>query len=116
MVYLLNTNLSHKKKLYIALQDIYGLGLHHALQVCNQLGISPDYRLKQLSAMQLEKLVQIVAQNYDIGLELKRYKINTIQRLRKIASYRGFRHHEGLPTRGQRTHGNSRTSRKLRQL
>lgn len=114
MVYILNTNLNNKKKIYIALSEIYGLGMHHSLQICDQLGISPNLRLKQLTGLQLEQLTQIISQNYDTGLEIKRSTIKNIQRLIKTASYRGFRHIEGLPVRGQRTHGNSRTARKLK--
>ena len=114
MLYVLNTNLNSKKKLFIALTEIHGLGKHHAYQICDSLGVSVDRRLKQLSSFQLEQLTQLVNQNYNIGSEIKRFTIKNIQRLVKIASYRGFRHTEGLPVRGQRTHGNSRTRRKLK--
>ena len=33
-----------------------------------------------------------------------------------IGSYRGFRHNDGLPLRGQRTHTNAKTSRKRKIL
>ena len=114
MLYVLNTNLKSKKKLFIALTEIYGLGKHHAYQICDSLGVSVNRRLKQLSSLQLEQLTQVVNQNYHIGSEIKRSTMKNIQRLIKIASYRGFRHTEGLPVRGQRTHGNSRTRRKLK--
>lgn len=114
MLYVLNTNLNSKKKLFIALTEIYGLGKHNSYQICDLLGISVDRRLKQLSGLQLEYLTQLVNQNYNIGGEIRRSTIKNIQRLIKIASYRGFRHTEGLPVRGQRTHGNSRTRRKLK--
>lgn len=114
MLYVLNTNLNNKKKLFIALTEIYGIGKHNSYQLCDLLGISVDRRLKQLSGLQLEHLTQLVNQNYNIGSEIKRSTIKNIQRLIKIASYRGFRHTQGLPIRGQRTHGNSRTVRRLK--
>lgn len=114
MLYVLNTNLKSKKKLFIALTEIYGLGKHTCSQICDLLGVSQDRRLKQLSSLQVEQLTQLVNQNYKIGAEMKRSPLKNIQRLIKIASYRGFRHTEGLPVRGQRTHGNSRTRRKLK--
>lgn len=114
MLYVLNTNLNNKKKIKNALSDIYGLGPHTCYQLCDLLGISTERRLKQLSSKQLEQLTQLVNQNYNIGGEIKRSTLKNIQRLIKIASYRGFRHTEGLPIRGQRTHGNSRTARKLK--
>jgi small subunit ribosomal protein S13 len=114
MLYILNTNLNSKKKLFIALTEIYGLGKHNSYQICDLLGVSKDRRLKQLSGLQLEHLTQLVNQNYNTGLEIRRSTIKNIQRLIKIASYRGFRHTERLPVRGQRTHGNSRTVRKFK--
>jgi small subunit ribosomal protein S13 len=114
MLYILNTNLNSKKKIFIALTDIYGLGKHNSYQICDLLGVSVDRRLKQFSTLQLEQLTQLVNQNYNIGSEIKRSTLKNIQRFIKIASYRGFRHTEGLPVRGQRTHGNSRTRRKLK--
>ena len=114
MLYVLNTNLNTKKKLLTALTEIFGLGKHTCLQLCDLLGVSGDRRLKQLSPVQIEHLTQLVNQNYNIGSEIKRSTLKNIQRLIKIASYRGFRHTEGLPVRGQRTHGNCRTRRKLK--
>ena len=114
MVYLLNTNLSNKKKVSLALCDIYGLGKFQSKQICIQLGISENLRIKQLSGFQLEQLTQLITQDYNIGIDLRRSVQQNIQRLVKIASYRGFRHTEGLTVRGQRTHGNSRTVRKLK--
>lgn len=114
MVYLLNTNLSNKKKVSLALCDIYGLGKFQSKQICIQLGISENLRIKQLTGFQLEQLTQLITQDYNIGIDLRRSVQQNIQRLVKIASYRGFRHTEGLTVRGQRTHGNSRTVRKLK--
>nr|YP_009720816.1 ribosomal protein S13 [Chlorella vulgaris]QGN75005.1 ribosomal protein S13 [Chlorella vulgaris]QGN75119.1 ribosomal protein S13 [Chlorella vulgaris]UNZ99607.1 ribosomal protein S13 [Chlorella vulgaris]USG56564.1 ribosomal protein S13 [Chlorella vulgaris] len=116
MLYVLNTNLDNKKKLFIALRDIYGLGKHSSNQICDLLGISTDRRLKQISSLQLERLTQLVNLNYNLSGEIKRSTMKNVQRLVKIASYRGFRHIEGLPVRGQRTHGNSRTRRKIKTL
>jgi small subunit ribosomal protein S13 len=114
MLYVLNTNLNNRKKLIIALTDIFGLGKKSSQQICDLLGVSKDRRLKQLSGLKLEQLTQLVNENYTISGEMKRSTLKNIQRLIKIASYRGFRHAEGLPVRGQRTHGNSRTRRKLK--
>lgn len=114
MVYLLNTNINEKKKLGIALQKIYGLGEYQCFQICDSLGISTEKRIKQLSSVEFEKLTQFITQNYEIGLDVKRSILQNVQRFVKIGSYRGFRHTEGLPVRGQRTHGNSRTVRKLK--
>lgn len=114
MVYLLNTNINGKKKLHIALQKIYGLGEYQCFQICDSLGISTEKRVKQLNSLEIEKLTQFITQNYEMGPDIKRSALQNVQRLIKIGSYRGFRHTEGLSVRGQRTHGNSKTVRKLK--
>ena len=114
MLYILHTNLKNKKKIDKALTDIYGLGKHNASQVCDILGISTDLRLKQLSSLQIEQITQTITKNYNVGVEMKRFTLTNIQRFIKIGIYKGFRHLEGLPVHGQRTHGNSRTVRKLK--
>lgn len=114
MVYFLNTNLNTRKKVYVALTKIYGLGKYQCSQICDELGISPEKRIKQLTQIELEKLNNFITQNYVIGIDIKRAVLQNVQRLIKIGTYRGFRHIEGLPVRGQKTHGNSKTARKLK--
>jgi len=114
MVYFLNINLNAKKKVYIALTKLYGLGRYQSFQICNELGISSEKRIKQLTQLELEKLANFITQNYAIGLDIKRATLQNIHRLIKIGTYRGFRHIDGLPVRGQKTHGNSKTVRKFK--
>ena len=63
MVYFLNTNLNTKKKVYIALTKIYGLGKYQCSQICDELGISSEKRIKQLTQTELEKLNNFITQN-----------------------------------------------------
>lgn len=114
MVYLLNTHIHHTKKLVQALSRIYGLGTFQCSQICHELGFSPNLRFSQLSDSEVDTLTQFILQNYEIGSEQRRIMVHNIQRLMKMGAYRGFRHTEGFPVRGQRTHGNSRTARKLK--
>jgi len=113
MVYFLNTNISARQKVFIALTKVHGLGTYQCIQICDELGISSDKRIKQLSTLDLEKLETLITQNYEIASDVKRHVLLNIQRLIKIGTYRGFRHSDGLPVRGQKTHGNSQTVRKL---
>ena len=115
MIYLFNTNLPNEKKVTKALEKIQGIGRNQSHQICNQLGISNQIRINQLSNQSLEKLTGLIQSTYQIGSDLTRIRSNNIARLVRIGSYRGFRHTEGLPVHGQRTHGNANTCRKLRQ-
>ena len=47
-----------------------------------------------------------------IGVDLDLTKEFDIKRLKKIKSYKGFRHMAGLPLRGQRTKSNFRKNRR----
>lgn len=116
MVYFFNTNLSHKKKIAFALTKIYGLGLHQCSQICQEVGLSTEKRFSQLSQAELEILTNFITQNYILPSDIKRAQMQNISRLVRIGTYRGFRHTQGLPVRGQKTHGNSKTVRKLTKI
>nr|QES94793.1 ribosomal protein S13 [Trebouxia lynnae] len=113
MVYILNTNLKNNKKVRTALCEIYGIGKTLSTQICDQLGFSEEYKIKNLTNFQIQQLSQLIAQNFVIGGDLRRDRRNDKNRLVSISCYRGFRHNMGLPVRGQRTHGNARTARAL---
>lgn len=104
MIYILNKNLPNKKKVHIALQEIYGIGPSLAQQMCDQLGLSVYTRIESLTQSQLDTLVRIINNHSIIGSDLKRMVQQDIKRLVTIGSYRGIRHTQNLPVRGQRTH------------
>lgn len=113
MVYILNTNLKNNKKVRTALCEIYGIGKTLSTQICDQLGFSEEYKIRNLTNFQIQQLSQLIAQNFVIGGDLRRDRRNNKNRLVSIGCYRGFRHNMGLPVRGQRTHGNARTAKAL---
>ena len=55
----------------------------------------------------------MIGQDHVVHWELKRGERADIERLISISCYRGIRHQDGFPLRGQRTHTNARTCRKL---
>ena len=113
MVYIFNTYLNKKKKLPLALSEIYGLGLQKSQQICDEVGIGRGITLDLLSIKKLEKMSRYMRRYYKIGPELRREIRPIMERYISIGSYRGFRYVRRLPVRGQRTHGNSRTARKF---
>lgn len=112
MVYILNTNLSGKKKVPMALSAIFGIGTHSSQQICDKLGIASRVTVDQLSTKKINQLARFIRQYYETGSQLRRNIRNSMERYVYIAAYRGFRYTQGLPVRGQRTHGNARTVRK----
>ncbi len=95
-----------------ALSSIYGVGDTLSKQICDDLGISTSLKISQLSPLQVDMLNQVIPQNYSIGADLQNEVRKRKERLVAVSSYRGIRHSQGLPARGQRTHGNARTARK----
>ena len=114
MIYIYNTNLSDKKKLGSALCRIHGIGCVKAQYLCDLIGVSSNIKISQLSVSNLERLSQALHQNHTVGPEVRRKIRENRRRLVYIGSYRGFRFVEGLPCRGQRTHGNARIVRRLK--
>jgi small subunit ribosomal protein S13 len=116
MSFILGTRYAPTKKIRIALTKIFGIGFNKANQICDKLGISPAYKVNQLTKNQIDQIIKLFNKSYLIDSELLRIIQNDVKRLIHIGCYRGFRHTDGLPLRGQRTHTNAKTSRKSRIL
>ncbi len=111
MARIAGVSLPQNKRVEIALTYIYGVGPTTATKVLALAGISPDIRVKDLSEAQANHLRDVVEKQHKVEGELRREVLSNIKRLKEIGSYRGSRHHKGLPVRGQRTKTNSRTVR-----
>ena len=113
MVRILGSNLSNKKKIYIALTCIYGIGIPTSKKILKQLNISEDLKVADLNENNISALRDILeTEEYKLEGDLKRLISLNIKRLIDINSFRGRRHLKGLPVRGQRTRTNNRTSRR----
>ena len=116
MAYLLRTYLK-KKYLVKALKAVYGIGDSWSVNLCHSLGFQKKFLLKDLTDEDIYHIDQLVTKlNLPIKGDLQRIKKQKIDRLASIRSYRGIRHRQGFPVRGQRTHTNARTVKKLRHL
>ena len=106
---LFGVNLPGKKRLEIALQSIYGVGLHTARQVCDAANLEYSLKAQELTDDQLSKIQSIISDTYTIEGDLRRLVATNIKNLKDINCYRGMRHRRNLPVHGQRTHSNART-------
>lgn len=97
------------KRLEISLTYIYGVGRVLSNQIIEKLGLNKDMRARELTEDQIAKLNAILSAEYVVEGDLRRQVQNNIKRLIGIHCYRGLRHRNGLPVRGQRTRTNSRT-------
>jgi small subunit ribosomal protein S13 len=108
---LIGSNVSENKATFLALQAIYGMGKTRALAVCNLVGICPEAKLSELNATQLDLVIKS-CRRLTPGNQ-KRDKVEAIKELVRISCYRGTRHINALPCRGQRTRTNAYTSKNL---
>ncbi|KAK7816924.1 small ribosomal subunit protein uS13m [Quercus suber] len=95
------------KHLQIALQHIHGIGRSRACQILSKLSIE-NKLARELTGRELYALREEL-NNYMCAHELNNQVTKDIARLMEIQCYRGIRHSQGLPCRGQRTHTNART-------
>ena len=85
-------DLPREKRVEIGLTYIYGIGLSSAKRILAEANVDPDTRVRDLTDGDLRR---------EIALNIKR--------LKEIGCYRGKRHRQGLPCRGQKTKTNART-------
>lgn len=102
------------KKIRIALTVLYGIGFKTACKICDDLSISPNCKTKNLSEKQKTMIINIIRTNFKIEENLRKEIQLNIQEYVDNGSIRGFRHRNGLPVRGQRTHTNAKTQKKRR--
>ncbi len=98
------------KKIKIALQYIYGIGKNNTFDVLKKANVDKEKRAKDLTGAEISR-IQKVLEQYNIEGTLRRLIRDNIERLKRIGTYRGLRHIQGLPVRGQRTRTNARTKR-----
>jgi small subunit ribosomal protein S13 len=113
MVVLLNTSLGDFQPIRIALRQMYGIGASKAGEICAHMGFSDNCRVGDLNAGQRDALGQLLRHRYSVENERLSVVGRQARRLVSISSWRGLRLAQGLPCRGQRTHGNARTARRL---
>ena len=101
-------DLPKNKRGVIGLTYIYGVGKSTASEILKNAGISEDKKVNEWNDDEISRIREIVA-SYKIEGELRSEIQLNIKRLMDIGCYRGIRHRNGLPLRGQKTKNNSRT-------
>jgi len=109
MARIASVDLPRDKRVEIALTYIFGIGLTLSKEILKNTGINPDTRVRDLTEEEVSKLRESIDKGYKVEGDLRREESLNIKRLIEIGSYRGRRHRQGLPVRGQRTKTNART-------
>lgn len=131
VVRILSKDIEGKMKLYPGLTKIKGVSWTLSNATCVTLNLDKDKKIGALTDSEIEKISEflknpqvpkhILNRRDDFETGEDKHLISTdlelatefdVKRLKKIKSYRGFRHMSGLPMRGQRTKSNFRFNRK----
>ena len=115
MIYFFESKLPENKSIYFALQYVYGIGKSRSFLICKKLGFSSNLKIKTLSDEQVNQIFKLVETlNMPLANDLRRLTLLDKQKLISIKSYRGLRRKKGFPVRGQRTHTNAKTAKRVR--
>ena len=88
---IVGVDLPQNKRGEIALTYIYGIGRSSSAKILDKAGVNRDLKVSEVEG--------------DLRSEIQM----NIKRLMDIGCYRGVRHRNGLPVRGQSTKNNART-------
>jgi small subunit ribosomal protein S13 len=102
-------DIPREKRLEISLTYIFGIGKPTAQKICEDTGLNPNERVRNLTEEEVNKIRAWVEANLTVEGDLRRNVAQDIKRKIEIQCYQGVRHRKGLPVRGQRTHTNART-------
>ena len=109
MARIAGVNIPTNKRVIIALTYIHGIGRTTAVQIADKLGIPHSARVQDLTDEEVLRIRETLDADHQVEGALRRATAMNIKRLMDLRSYRGLRHRNGLPVRGQRTHTNART-------
>src|SRR5215510_5432989 len=100
-----------EKQVHVALTYVYGIGPKTSADILAVAKVEPTVRVKDLTDVEISRIQEVITNKYLVEGELQRVVAGNIKRLKDIGAYRGLRHKNNLPSRGQRTKTNARTRR-----
>ena len=130
MIRILATDIEGGMKVYPGLTKVKGISWGLSNAICNSLKINKNRKMGSLTTEEIKKISEfsknpqvpgyllnrkadfsLGSDKHLIGSDLELQRDFDIKRLKKIKTYRGFRHMAGLPLRGQRTRSHFRKNR-----
>ena len=109
MARIAGVDIPRNKRGAISLTYIYGVGRSRALKILIEAGVDSKKNVDDWSDEEVGSIRNIIGSSFKVEGELRSETQSDIKRLMDIGCYRGIRHRNGLPLRGQRTKNNSRT-------
>ena len=102
-------NIPTNKRVEIALTYIHGIGSTSAKGICDTLNFPRERRVSELTDSEVIQIREMIDGEFTVEGDLRREVAMNIKRLMDLKTYRGLRHRNKLPVRGQRTSTNDRT-------
>ncbi|GHV37294.1 30S ribosomal protein S13 [Bacteroidia bacterium] len=102
-------DLPNKKRGEIGLTYIYGIGRSSAQKILAKANVDFDKKVQDWNDDELNAIRTVISDEFKTEGALRSEVQMNIKRLMDIGCYRGIRHRNGLPLRGQSTKNNART-------
>jgi len=102
-------DLPKNKRGVIGLTYIYGIGPSRSAKILTEAGVDHHKKVSDWSDDEQNAIRTIINNSFKVEGALRSEVQLNIKRLVDISSFRGIRHRNGLPVRGQRTKTNART-------
>ncbi len=109
MARIAGVDIPSNKRGEIALTYIFGIGRSRAKKILLEVKVDPNVKVTEWNDTEITAIREMISNNYKIEGELRSEVQLNIKRLMDIGCYRGIRHRNGLPLRGQSTKNNART-------
>ncbi len=106
---IVGVDLPQNKRGEIALTYVFGIGRSSSAKILEKAGVDKDIKVKDWTDEQAGRIREVIAEDYKVEGDLRSEIAMNIKRLMDIGCYRGVRHRNGLPVRGQSTKNNART-------
>lgn len=108
-VRIVGVDLPQNKRGEIALTYIYGIGRSASNKILASAGIDKNTKVKDWTDEEAAKVREEIGNGFKVEGDLRSEVQLNIKRLMDVGCYRGIRHRNGLPVRGQSTKNNART-------
>ena len=105
-----------KRNLFYTQKQLPGVGQTTILKACHSLDLNPYTSVKNLTVGERDSLIKHFEAQDAFGVAYFRRRNAIMRGIKKLKAYRGKRLIFGLPVRGQRTHSNAKTIRKMKHL
>ena len=108
-VRIVGVDIPQNKRGVIALTYIFGIGRSSAATILKKAGVDENTRVTDWTDAEAAAVREVSGNEYKVEGDLRSEVQMNIKRLMDIGCYRGIRHRNGLPVRGQSTKNNART-------